>query len=214
MLRSDHSAFSTLLPGLPQPLSLLAAVLLAAFAFGCTPKIGDGCTTSTNCSAQGDRLCDTTEPGGYCTLFNCEPGGCPDDSLCINFGTQLSPVNQCSTSQGNSPYQQSFCMAPCSSNGDCRGGYACLDLSGKPKADGSPGNYVGAVLADDHGDGKVCAAAALGVPPDLNMASGVCTGDPDAGLPVDGSGGSGGSSPTGDSGAAGASGANEAGAGG
>ncbi len=219
MLRSDHSAFLSRLPVLPLQPGLLVAALLAAFAFGCTPKIGDECTTSTNCSASGDRLCDITEPGGYCTVFNCEPGSCPDDSVCINFGTQLSAVNQCSLSQGNSPYQRSFCMAPCSNDGDCRGGYGCLNLSGTPNSDGSPSNYVGAVLADDHGDGKVCASTALGSPPDLQTASGVCTGDPDAGLPPSDTGSGGAPSSDagtagGDSGAAGASGSNEAGAGG
>ncbi len=216
MLRSDHSAFLSRLPVLRLQPGLLVAALLAAFAVGCTPKIGDECTTSTNCSASGDRLCDITEPDGYCTIFNCEPGSCPDDSVCINFGTQLSPVNQCTPSQGNSPYQRSFCMAPCSNDGDCRGGYACTDLSGKPKADGTPSNYVGAVLADGSGNGRVCAAKALGTPPDLQMASGVCNGDPDAGPPPSGggTGGVAGMSGAGDSGAAGAAGSNEAGAGG
>ncbi|HEY1532490.1 MAG TPA: hypothetical protein VGF76_00680 [Polyangiaceae bacterium] len=183
-------------------------VLLSLVAFGCSPKIGDSCTVSTNCSASGDRLCDITEPGGYCTIFNCEPDSCPDGAVCINFGTQLSPVDQCSTSQGNSPYQRSFCMAPCSVDGDCRGGYSCQDLSGKP---GSPINLLGAVLADDTGgDGKVCAATR---PKDVEPPDGgneVCLGS-DAGPAPDDSG----ASAAGESGAGGASGAaNDAGAGG
>ena len=228
MLRSDHSAFLTRLPVPRRSPGLLVAMLLSAFAFGCTPKIGDSCTTSTNCSAAGDRLCDITEPGGYCTIFNCEPDGCPDDSVCINFGTRLSPVNDCSPSNSNSPYQRSFCMARCSSPGDCRGGYDCVDLSGKPPTDKNgdplkdkngnpiPANAVGAVLADSSGNGKVCAAQTIGTDVDAGAASGVCTGDADAGLPPseNGSGGTAGSSALGDSGAAGASGSNEAGAGG
>ena len=226
MLTRDHSAFSTRLPLGPLRPGVLLALLLAAFAFGCTPKIGDSCTTSTNCSASGDRLCDITQPGGYCTIFNCEPGTCPDNSVCINFGTRLSPANDCSLSNSNSPYQRSFCMAPCSSPGDCRGGYDCVNLSGK-LTDGNgksiPPNGVGAVLADSSGDGRVCVPktpegvkdVAAGTP------SGVCNGDPDAGpLGSDtGNGGAGGSSAAGsgaggDSGAAGAPSANEAGAGG
>jgi hypothetical protein len=119
---------------------------------GCTPKIGDSCTVSTNCSATGDRLCDITQPGGYCTVFNCEPGTCPADSVCINFGSNLSSVApaQCSPAQGTSPYQRSFCMATCGSDGDCRGGYTCQNLSGDTP------NPLGAVLVDS-GDGKVCA---------------------------------------------------------
>jgi hypothetical protein len=222
MLASDHSAFSNRLP-ITQAVLL---VLLSLVAFGCTPKIGDSCTVSTNCSASGDRLCDITEPGGYCTIFNCEPDSCPDNSVCINFGAELSSVDQCQSSQGNSPYQRSFCMAACSTNGDCRGGYTCQDLSGTPKADGSPGNTLGAVLADNGGNGKVCAAewpvgvknptlmgdAGAGGAPEL-FNNEVCLGN-DAGPPLE-TGGTGGSSALGDAGAGGASGAsNDAGAGG
>jgi hypothetical protein len=208
MLASDHSAFSTRLPMAQAAL----LVLLSLVAFGCTPKIGDSCTVSTNCSASGDRLCDITEPGGYCTIFNCEPDGCPDDSVCINFGTELSPVDQCSTAQGNSPYQRSFCMARCASNSDCRGGYECQSLSG------SPPNRWNAVLADSDGDGKVCyvtpsSAAPTLVPYEDAGAGGelesneVCLGA--------NTGGTGGTSVSGNSGAGGTSGASsDAGAGG
>src|SRR5690242_18467125 len=56
-----------------------AALTLWIVATGCKPKIGDECKTSTDCSVTGDRLCDITQPSGYCTIFNCEePGSCPD----------------------------------------------------------------------------------------------------------------------------------------
>src|SRR3954471_3527169 len=118
MLRSDDSAFSSrspftrvarLAPGFAR------LVVAAALALGCTPKIGDDCSVSTNCSTTGDRLCDVTQPGGYCTKFNCEPGGWPEDSVCVTFGTELAPVQGCKPSQANSPYKRSFCMANCSS---------------------------------------------------------------------------------------------------
>ncbi|MEO6598522.1 MAG: hypothetical protein ABIQ16_01525 [Polyangiaceae bacterium] len=159
---NDHSAFSTrspfartwrVLSSKARALGLVGAA--ATLALGCTPKIGDECTVSTNCSATGDRLCDITQPGGYCTVFNCEPGTCPADSVCINFGTTSSSVAPvCAPSQGNSPYQRSFCMATCGSDGDCRGlPYVCKDLSGAPD---KPTNSLGAVLAEYSGDGKVC----------------------------------------------------------
>ena len=214
MLRSDHSAFSSRLPVLLQEPALLLAVFLAAFAFGCTPKIGDSCTVSTNCSASGDRLCDITEPGGYCTIFNCEPNSCPEDSACINFGTQLSSLPMCSPSQGNSPYQRSFCMATCGNDGDCRGGYKCVNMTG----DAAHPNNVGAVLADYTGNGMVCVANPDGLPPDTTASTGVCTGDPDAGTVSAGeagaSGGGASGADSGVSGAAGAAGSNDAGAGG
>ncbi len=202
MLVSDHSAFSTRLPAAQAVL----LVLLSLVAFGCSPKIGDSCTVSTNCSASGDRLCDITEPGGYCTIFNCEPDTCPADSACINFGTELSSVDRCQSSQGNSPYQRSFCMASCSVDGDCRGGYKC-----------QAANALGAVLADNTGNGKVCAVApAEGMMPlDAGLTGNeVCLGS-DAGPPVSAAVGDGGASGSADAGAGGASGAsNDAGAGG
>jgi hypothetical protein len=54
----------------------LAAAALLALVAGCAPKIGDKCTVSTDCSVSGDRLCDSTQPSGYCTVFNCEPNAC------------------------------------------------------------------------------------------------------------------------------------------
>ncbi len=176
MLPSDHSAFSSRSPfsgagaGLGW-LGLPVACALALLAFGCTPKIGDECTVSTNCSAAGDRLCDITQPGGYCTIFNCEPGTCPADSVCINFGTSLSSVDMCTPSQGNSPYQRSFCMATCASDGDCRGGqYKCLNLTG----DALHPNTLGAVLAEGSGNGLVCTVEAHPAP--TGTSSEVCQG--------------------------------------
>jgi len=185
MLRSHDSAFSS---GLPFTwLTWLALGLVtAALALGCKPQIGDKCTVSTNCSTTGERLCDVTQPDGYCTVFNCEPGSCPEDSVCVNFGTELSPVPGCTPSQANSPYKRSFCMANCSGDDDCRSGYRCL----------SPGEGdFHAVLAEHSGGQKVCAVPPK-PKPDENTPNDVCIGA-DAGPAEGGSsstGGSGGSS--------------------
>ncbi len=116
--------------------SPLAAVVAVAFgaaalgsaAVGCTPNIGDSCTLSTDCSQTGDRLCDTTEPGGYCTVFNCQPDTCPN-SICVAYDSTLDP--SCGGVVGGQwpRFQRSFCLAPCGSNGDCRQQYQCVDLS-------------------------------------------------------------------------------------
>jgi len=201
MLRSDHSAFSSGSPFL-RLAQLGVGLVTAALALGCTPKIGDDCTVSTNCSTTGDRLCDITQPGGYCTKFNCEPGGCPEDSVCVNFGTTLSayPRAGCEPSQANSPYKRSFCMANCSSGGDCRDGYACI----KPVE-------FGAVLAEhDNSDQKVCAVARTTGAPDAGAeltSNDVCIGS-DAGPPADG-----GASSTGGSSGVGGAGGNSGAAG-
>lgn len=105
---------------------VLALLLLA----GCAPEIGDACSNSNDCSASGDRLCDTTQRGGYCTIFNCDPVSCPDDeAICIQFGGVVSSVGSCPDPQRPSPQARTFCMATCKNNGDCRGGYRCTDMA-------------------------------------------------------------------------------------
>lgn len=102
-----------------------AAVLaIAALAIGCTPKIGDDCSSSADCSVQGDRLCDTTQPGGYCTIFNCEPGTCPEDeAVCVAFNDSV-----CDDPLRTPRFRRTFCMKRCDDDGDCRNGYACVDM--------------------------------------------------------------------------------------
>jgi hypothetical protein len=99
--------------------------LLAGIA-ACKPEIGDKCVVSTDCSANGDRLCDTSQPGGYCTQLNCGPNSCPDQGSCVLFG---SSIPGCGFDDRSSPtgsrVSRSFCMAMCETNGDCRSGYVC-----------------------------------------------------------------------------------------
>src|SRR3954452_7315627 len=53
--------------------------LLVAGATACTPTIADKCVLSPDCSLQGERLCDPSQPGGYCTIFDCRANLCPDE---------------------------------------------------------------------------------------------------------------------------------------
>src|SRR4051794_9134146 len=106
---------------------LWALVMCLAALAGCSPKIGDKCTISTDCSVQGDRLCDPTQPGGYCTIFNCEPNKCPDEAVCVAFNEP-----SCSSPALSRRFQRTFCMAVCESDNDCRAGYFCLDTLGDP----------------------------------------------------------------------------------
>jgi hypothetical protein len=131
---------------------LLLALLLT---LGCSPEIGDECSTSTDCSQSGDRLCDVTQPGGYCTIFNCEPGDCPDEASCVIFGVAPSTLPGCEDPFGVTPYQRTFCLKTCESQDDCRSGYECADFK-------DPNNPWGAVVAD--GGGKACAVPYSGVP--------------------------------------------------
>jgi hypothetical protein len=117
----------------PRLASLLCAIPLLALLAGCTPEIGDDCVTSLDCSQTGDRLCDISSPGGYCTIFNCEPDTCPEDeAVCVAFDYVLDPT--CQASPGlptNAPewarFGRTFCMKACEENDDCREdeGYEC-----------------------------------------------------------------------------------------
>lgn len=83
----------------------------------CAPTIGDSCDNSGNCSINLDRFCDRAQPGGYCTILNCQADQCPDDAVCIRFrddSPRLSVV---------------ACMKSCSGNGDCRDDYVCMGAS-------------------------------------------------------------------------------------
>jgi hypothetical protein len=107
-------------------------VLLLGLVAGCAPKIGDHCSVSTDCSANGDRLCDTTQPGGYCTVFNCEPNSCPNEAVCVAFNEKSCPDRGGQATAQSIRFQRTFCMVTCGGDGDCRGGYTCLDTSNDP----------------------------------------------------------------------------------
>jgi hypothetical protein len=88
---------------------LIAALLLVA---ACAPKLGDDCNNSLECSAIGDRYCDISQPGGYCTIQNCEPGACGDEGVCVRFKPDEPRLSS------------SWCMAKCSGSCD-RDKYDC-----------------------------------------------------------------------------------------
>jgi hypothetical protein len=127
-------------------LGAVFAALLAAAA--CSPQIGDKCQVSTDCSIRGDRLCDTSQPLGYCTQLNCQNSTCADEASCVLFN---SAVPGCGYDDRSGPFgsrvARSFCMAKCSSNGDCRDGYVC----GDPRQ-----NPWNAVILDDDQNKRGC----------------------------------------------------------
>lgn len=134
------------------------AILLCLLLSSCAPEIGDSCTNSNDCSASGDRLCDTTQPGGYCTIFNCDPTSCPgDESICVQFGSVLSTVGQCPDPQRPSPQSRTFCMRTCSDSGDCRSGYRCTDL-------GQPNPWGASVVQHRPSTTKICLARQRATP--------------------------------------------------
>ena len=106
----------------------LAAALalgLGLFGLACQPSIGDSCVLSTDCSQRGDRLCDTSQSGGYCTVFNCVGDGCPDEASCVVFGGRVPGCLY--TDRSIARTARSFCMRACELDKDCRDGYVCRD---------------------------------------------------------------------------------------
>lgn len=115
----------------PAP-ALVVAAMLGALA-GCTPSIGDQCVLSTDCSTQGDRLCDTSQPDGYCTEFNCAADSCPDQAACVLFNANIPGCGFDDRSGAyGSRVARAFCVANCKSDGDCRGGYVCRSPRAAP----------------------------------------------------------------------------------
>ena len=144
------------------------AACAAIFVAGCQPEIGDPCVSSIDCSVQGDRLCDTSQPEGYCTAFNCEPDKCPEDSVCVGFGLTLDPT---CTSEAVDPrwprFERTFCLKACEADDDCREHYACV----APTSRRAESIDVESELAGS----KVCFRA-TGVTPDPDPP--VCSADP------------------------------------
>lgn len=132
----------------PVALAALASLSLAGVA-GCTPEIGDKCALSTDCSIRSDRICDTSQPNGYCTQ-SCNGNGCPDKAACVLYNTSLPGCGfDDRAGRFGSRVARSFCTARCYSNADCRteDGYVCAD----------PRSYPwNAIILDDVQDQLTC----------------------------------------------------------
>jgi hypothetical protein len=149
---------------MPRWFALPFTSFLAAWAMGCTPSIGDKCSLSTDCSIRGDRLCDTSQPAGYCTIFNCRGNLCPDEAACVLFNAAVQGCGY--DDRQASRTGRTFCMAQCHSDSDCRtsDGYVCADPRQVPWS---------AVILDDDQTQKVCI-----VSPDVGR--GALSSQPDA----------------------------------
>ncbi len=90
------------------------AVTLALVATGCPKRIGDGCTQNIECSLNADRRCDLAQPGGYCTIPECDRDRCPDQAMCIEFDSNVPRL------------ARRFCMKTCNDTTECRSGYVCV----------------------------------------------------------------------------------------
>lgn len=100
----------------PAPMKFLPLLVALIGLTACKPEIGDNCSTALDCSATGNRLCDMTQPGGYCTIPGCEKGTCPDEAVCVRFRPEDPRL------------AVAYCMYECEDSGDCRNdeGYRCM----------------------------------------------------------------------------------------
>jgi hypothetical protein len=123
----------------------LSLVCFAWGAVGCSPHIGDKCVLNTDCSITGNLQCDTSMPGGYCTMFNCGPNSCPNGNACYLFHADVQGCPYDDRQPSRTAH--SFCLEDCNQNSDCRYGYSCHDLRQYPWY---------AILLDDNQNQQVC----------------------------------------------------------
>ncbi|MCX4244165.1 hypothetical protein [Paraliomyxa miuraensis] len=88
----------------PPPVKPSLLALLALVGLACKAKIGDECLRSTDCSLQGERICDLSHrvdprgvvtPGGKgeCTIDGCGLGSCPKEAACIKvYGSDFLSI--------------------------------------------------------------------------------------------------------------------------
>lgn len=145
------------------------ALLLGVVGAGCGDEIGDECSISADCSAQGNRICDISSPGGYCTIIGCDYNTCPEESVCVRFfsvtdsnrmcdprdediGTDDCTADEICTLTGTCVPRNAelrYCMRTCGGNGDCRDGYECRDEELMRENGGEPVPPPGEALGDD-----------------------------------------------------------------
>jgi hypothetical protein len=143
---------------------------------GCAPSIGDHCNSSTDCSVQGNRTCDTSQPGGYCTVLGCTANSCPNSAACVVFRVSIPG---CAYDDYHAPARtgRALCMAHCDQDSDCRqsDGYVCANPTGP--------QWRAAILDDKQN--KVCIqlGSDAGVTTSVTPCSAASSGSPDAGSP-------------------------------
>ncbi len=166
----------------PVRFSIVIFLLLAVAAAGCGKSIGDSCQIASDCSPNGDRIClEPDNKSGYCTIMGCDYNTCPDQAVCVRFfmgqfdnkpcnhttEDSLTPptTNDCSLDElcdledhcVPRSAEVRYCMAKCSSNGDCRDGYECRNLQDMIEHGGEPVLAPG-VPVDSHAP-NFCALA-------------------------------------------------------
>ena len=154
-----------------RPFIYLISLTCLLGSAACGEEIGDECSLSSDCSPQGDRVCDVSSPGGYCTIIGCNYDTCPDEAVCVRFfsvettnlpcdpqtedrmgGTNDCTADELCTLQGSCVPRLAevrFCMKSCSSSDDCRDDYECRDEALMREHGGEPVPPEGGELPDE-----------------------------------------------------------------
>ena len=139
-------------------------VVALALQAGCQRHIGDSCKTNAECSALGDRFCDTsvrgtfndggqeTVSGGYCTVEGCDVrvdtennaiDSCPTEAVCVRFF--LAGVKRCNvppTAPACDPAQRCVCDCP-DRDGTCLNSFVSAADPGAVSCDGNGARPLG-----------------------------------------------------------------------
>lgn len=112
---------------------------LALASGGCSANIGDSCFTNVDCSPFGDRFCDVSAPGGYCTLQGCDvilvngvpTDTCPVEGSCVRFFEPIASelCDPMSSPSGCLPDERCLCDRT-----DPNDGLTCLGTNPGPNA--------------------------------------------------------------------------------
>jgi hypothetical protein len=159
------------------PALMRYAFVVVLLAIGCSKEIGDECVVSSDCSSSGDRFCDTSSRGGYCTIQGCDYNTCPDEAVCVRVFTGSFSNKPCDPTV---PHDEAgctldelcslvgscvprsaeirFCMRKCGSDGDCRDGYECRDIPDMIDHGGEPVLFPGTIVNESTAP-KFCASA-------------------------------------------------------
>lgn len=119
----------------------LALVLCAAVgAASCGREIGDECVTPADCNPNGSRACDTSQPGGYCTIIGCDATSCPEEAVCIRYFPAeflTLPCNPCCEDWPAQSPPPPGCAADSCPNGpldECTADELCLERVCAPRS--------------------------------------------------------------------------------
>ena len=78
-----------------------AAAALCALSAGCSPAIGDDCSSSVDCSVDGDRVCDQSQPGATAPFKAATLARAPKNQSALNGKDSTAPrkPGACSSAQ-------------------------------------------------------------------------------------------------------------------